>query len=289
MSKVNRNLIIDSNNLLHRVHWVCNKHKYISVPKMFFQCVRSYAHDHMITPGCIYTAWDDKLVKGSTNHRRSSESVEYKSTRDHERNADVYRTYRHIRRMCQHAGFINMHPGVLECDDVIAHLSKKLEGHNVIVSVDQDMLQLINENNDVYDPIKKRIVTVHNFDQYLPVSVKQFIHYKALMGDKSDNIPGIPKVGPKRAAAIVKDNLNNLSDEHLQIYKRNLELMDLQYSLDNYPGEVKLYDKQLEMATSEVQIEQLMNECKSIDCYDLKTDLIETMYTEKITLSQALS
>ena len=289
MTMQKRNLIIDSNNLLHRVHWVCNKHKYISVPKMFFQCIRSYAHEHMITPGCIYTAWDDKLVKGSTNHRKQSEVVEYKSTRDHEKNAHVYKIYRHIRRMCQHAGFINMHPGVLECDDVIAHLSKTLSGHNVIVSVDQDMLQLINSATDVYDPIKKRIITEQNFDQLMPVRVEQFVHYKALMGDKSDNIPGIPKVGPKRAAAILNEGVSILPEAHMEIYKRNLTLMDLQYSLDNYPGETKLYDKQLELATSKVQLELLMKECESIDCKDLKTDLITTMYTEKKSVIQTLS
>lgn len=284
-----RNLIIDSNNLLHRVHWVCKKYDHISVPKMFFQCIRSYSHDHMTTPGCIYTAWDDKLVKGSTNHRKQSADVEYKATRDPEKNREVYELYQHIRKMCKYAGFINMHPGVLECDDVIAHLSKKLPGHNVIVSVDQDMLQLVNANNDVYDPLKKRIVTACNFEQYLPVSVDKFVQYKALMGDKSDNIPGIPKVGPKRAVAIIKNNCTGLSKEHQEILERNIKLMSLQYSLDNYPGEVKLYDKQLEITESELRVDQLIEECKSSGCYDLKTDLINTMYTDKRTLSSAIS
>jgi 5'-3' exonuclease len=222
--------------------------------------------------------WDDKLVRGSTNHRKTMEDVEYKSTRDHEKNAKVYDLYRNIRKLCKHAGFHNMHPGVLEGDDVMAFLSKKLPGHNVVVSVDQDLLQLINENVDVYDPMKKRLLTIHNFDQFFPVSLDKFIKYKAAMGDKSDNIPGIPKVGTKRAAMMARENFKNITTEQQEILERNIKVIDLNYSLQTYPNEVKLYEMQLNMQQSEdLDVDAFIAECKSIECYDVTEEFVRSL------------
>ena len=65
----------------------------------------------------------------------------------------------YVRKISKGLGLCNMYPGVLEGDDVIAFLCKELDGHNVIVSVDQDLLQLIDHRTDVYEPIKKHVVT----------------------------------------------------------------------------------------------------------------------------------
>ena len=51
-----------------------------------------------------------------------------------------------------------MYPGVLEADDVISWMSKKSDELKVIVSVDQDMLQLIDDNNVVYSPMKDVLI-----------------------------------------------------------------------------------------------------------------------------------
>jgi 5'-3' exonuclease len=276
-----RNLIIDSNNLLHRVHWVCEKYGNTTIPKMFFTCVRSYINDHYISPGCVYMAWDDKLVRGSTNHRKTSDDVEYKSTRDADKNRKVYELYKHIHKMCKHAGLINMHPGVLEADDVVAYLSKKLSGHNVIVSVDQDLLQLIDNTNDVYNPIKKQIITYENFEQFQPVPVELFVTYKAAMGDKSDNIDGLEKVGKKRAAQIARSGIDGLTTEQKEIVHRNIKLMDLNYSLNSYPGEVKLYDKQLDFHETEVDVDKFIQECNDIECSDISREFVESICIHK--------
>lgn len=288
-----QNLIIDSNNLLHRAFWVSSQYNNISTPKMFFQCVRSYVKDHMITPGSVYTVWDDKLVRGSTNHRKQNQTVEYKSTRDHERNAKVYDTYPTIHKMCKHAGYHNMHPGVLEGDDVVAFLAKTLPGHNIIVTVDQDMLQLVNENTDVYNPIKKYIITHENFQQHMPVPREHFVKYKAAMGDKSDNIPGIPKVGAKRAQRLVETNFTGLSETDQEIVDRNIKLIDFNYSLTAYPGEVKLYQKQLDMVKSDpnvLNVEKFLQVCKQNDCHDINKTFVESLTIDtQPTINQILS
>lgn len=276
------------------MHWVCSKYDNISIPKMFFQCMRSYIREHYITPGDVYMAWDDKLIRGSTNHRKSDDSVEYKATRDTERNKKVYDLYKHLHRMCKHIGFTNMHPGVLEADDVVAFLSKNLPGHNVIVSVDQDMLQLITSTTDVYNPVKKHMVTVENFEQHQPVPIELFVPYKAAMGDKSDNIMGLAKVGTKRAAQIVRTGVDKLSTEDQEIVNRNIRLMDLNYSLSAYPGEVKLYEKQLEYHDTEKtqDVELFMNECNKIECNDMNEQFVTSVceyQSPPVTVSSVLS
>jgi len=277
-----RNLIIDSNNLLHRSFWVASKYKSVSVPKNFFTCIRSYMKDHSIEPTNVYMAWDDKLVRGSTNHRKQLVDDGYKATRDNERNAQVYELYRNIRKLCKLIGYHNIHPGVLEGDDVMAYLSKKLPGHNVIVSVDQDLLQLISPTVDVYEPMRKRVITTHNFEQFFPVPLNRFVEFKSAMGDKSDNIAGIPKVGPKRAVSLVNENFENLSDEHREILEKNKLIIDLNYSLQAYPNEVKLYQKQLDMIDTNHQpdIPSFIQECKSIECYDITPDFVNTLIPE---------
>ena len=169
IEKMQRNLIVDSNNLLHRAFWVCEKYAKVSVSKMFFTCIKNYIDEHMISEGRVFMVWDHNLVEDSTNYRKTHSDIEYKSTRDHERNAEVYRIGEHVRKISKGLGLCNMYPGVLEGDDVIAFLCKELDGHNVIVSVDQDLLQLIDHRTDVYEPIKKHVVTQQNFNQYHPV------------------------------------------------------------------------------------------------------------------------
>ncbi len=247
----------------------------------------------MITPGDVYMAWDDKLVRGSTNHRKQAQDVEYKATRDHEKNAKVYDLYKHLHKMCKYIGFKNMHPGVLEADDVIAFLSKKLPGHSVIVSVDQDLLQLIDESTDVYNPIKKHIISHSNFQQHQPVPIEQFVFYKAAMGDKSDNITGLNKVGPKRAVQLVSRGIDRLSPDDRAIVDRNIQLMDLNYSLQAYPGEIKLYKKQLDIRQKENEIDytRVIDVCKQIECKDMTEDFITSLHatSNTPTVTQILS
>lgn len=271
-----RNLIIDSNNLLHRVYWVCTKYSRMSVPKMFFTCIKSYILEHMISPGSVYMVWDKKLIKDKPNFRKTAIDVEYKATRDQDKNRAVYEISVPLRRMCKSLGLYNVYPGVLEADDVIAYLTRELPGEHVVVSVDQDMLQLINEHTDVYDPIKKNTITIHNFNQYFPVPLNMFIHYKAIMGDKSDNIPGIPRVGSKTAAKIINEGIDQIPDYYMSIYKRNLDLMDLNIGIQHHPSEAGIYNAQL-AAQSDMQSDASLffEICKDMTCTDITSNFIE--------------
>ncbi len=106
-----------------------------------------------------------------------------------------------------------------EADDIIGTMSKKAEdaGYHVdIYSSDKDLLQLVSENVTVH--INKKGMT--ELDDYTPeffyerynIYPNQFIDLKAMMGDKSDNLPGIPGVGEKKAASLLNtyETLDNI-------------------------------------------------------------------------------
>ena len=85
----------------------------------------------------------------------------------------------------------------LEADDIIGYLAPKFD-QSVIISADQDFLQLCNDNIQVYSPIKKKFYGPKEiFDEY-GLWPQNFINYKVLMGDTSDNLPGVKGLGPKK-------------------------------------------------------------------------------------------
>jgi len=88
----------------------------------------------------------------------------------------------------------------IEADDTIAYISKILDtGVNKIkiVSSDRDFLQLINDNINIYSPIKKKLYDLDMLSDELGIHPKNYLLYRALTGDNSDNIPGINGVGLK--------------------------------------------------------------------------------------------
>ena len=85
----------------------------------------------------------------------------------------------------------------VEADDVIAvlaeHMANKHNSNCVIVSSDKDFLQLINKNVVVYRPREKKVYNKNT----MKIPPNNFILYKTLIGDNSDNLPGIKGVGEK--------------------------------------------------------------------------------------------
>lgn len=239
-------LLIDGNNLLHRVFWVHDTYaKSVSVPHLFLNSIKKYCS--MFLPNTIYIAWDTKLKYGESNYRKTSHT-EYKSTRDREKNAKIYEFESHVRSISESLGIKNIYPGVLEADDVIAWLCKKFNDYSkTIVSVDQDLLQLIDDNTIVYSPIKDKIIDQDNFEEVTKVPLKYFVKCKALMGDKSDNITGIPRVGHRRAMNILSEGSvkDKLSEDNYKLYCHNLDLVDLSRAFDFHPEEENIYEDQL--------------------------------------------
>src|SRR5699024_3747586 len=123
-----------------------------------------------------------------------------------------------------------------EADDIIGTLTKEAEEANwevKVISGDQDLLQLVSDRVTV-DVTRKGISEVESYTpeklaEKMELSPEQIIDLKALMGDNSDNIPGVPGVGIKTATRLLKEygtldkvyeNLDNISGKKL---KENLE------------------------------------------------------------------
>lgn len=95
----------------------------------------------------------------------------------------------------------------IEADDIIGTYAKSAPCETVILSGDRDLLQLIDESTQVWlthkgiSEIHK--MTIENIAMDYGVAANQVVELKALMGDTSDNIPGVQGVGPKTAANLI--------------------------------------------------------------------------------------
>ena len=108
----------------------------------------------------------------------------------------------------------------LEADDIIAYLAKRASnaGKKVtIVSSDKDFYQLIDKNIEVYAPVKKKTFTMDNVKEEIGVLPQNYNIVKALLGDNSDNIPGVKGLGIKTI----------LSEWKSFTYDKNASLQDI--------------------------------------------------------------
>ena len=98
-------------------------------------------------------------------------------------------------------------PG-FEADDIIGTLARKGEQNGLdvtIVSGDKDMMQLISPNVHMLDTMKNKKFTKHEVIEKFGVGPEQVIEVMGLMGDSSDNIPGVTGVGPKTATELIQN------------------------------------------------------------------------------------
>lgn len=126
----------------------------------------------------------------------------------------------------------------IECDDYIAIISKKYDGEVFISSTDTDFFQLINNRVKVIKFKGKNTEFIDEKFIYEKFSVlpTDFALYKAIIGDTSDNIKGIHKVGPKTAVKILNALKNNITNKFLEIYTSNLEKIKHNLTLIELPN-----------------------------------------------------
>ena len=129
----------------------------------------------------------------------------------------------------------------IEADDTIGYLVGKLEKFDAtkevtIMSADKDFLQLVSDKTKVYSPTKKKVYKPDDVLEEYGVTSANFVNYKILMGDSSDNLPGVIGLGPKKllklfpelnsAASVTLESIleksKELSNEH-ELYGRIVE------------------------------------------------------------------
>lgn len=237
-------LIIDATNLLYRIYHVLRSSNAQEMVSMYMRSVNKYVG--MFEPTKTYAVSDKRLVRGKKNYRRLEQ--DYKQNRDSSMWQVVHAAEDEIHNKMQQQGIHNMFPGILEADDVIAFLCSYLPGKKTIVSTDNDMAQLICEHTQLYSPIKKVTIDLHNFEQYFPVTQSKYLLYKSILGDASDNIKGLPKYGKvkaKRLAESYDSEFIKLPVNLQQQQINNMRLMNLNQGLIEHPEERDCYMQQL--------------------------------------------
>jgi len=168
-----------------------------------------------------------------------------------------------------------MESGV-EADDVLGVLAQVGvdAGFNVVISTgDKDMAQLVTEQVTLENTMSNTTTDVQGVIDKFGVTAEQIIDYLALMGDSADNIPGVPKVGPKTAAKWLGlyQTLENLIEHADEIKGKVGE--NLRASLDMLPLSKQLTTIKLDLDLN-YQIDDLC--CNSVDkehLYEQVTEL----------------
>ncbi|MBT7582664.1 MAG: DNA polymerase I, partial [Kordiimonadaceae bacterium] len=95
-----------------------------------------------------------------------------------------------------------------EADDIIATYAKRAEadGHRVtIVSSDKDLMQLVNDNIDMFDSMKNQYIGPAEVEEKFGLGPDKVTQIQALAGDSADNVPGVPGIGLKTAALLLSE------------------------------------------------------------------------------------
>ena len=132
---------------------------------------------------------------------------EYKANRS-ETPEDLIPQFGLIREATRAFGLPALEQEGFEADDLIATYAREAlaQGKKVtIVGSDKDLMQLIREGVRMYEPIKGRYLTLEDVQDKFGVTPDKVTDVQALVGDSSDNVPGVPSIGAKTAAQLINE------------------------------------------------------------------------------------
>jgi DNA-directed DNA polymerase len=158
-----------------------------------------------LNPDYIAVAWDKK---GTSIRRRLKIYSEYKAGRKKAPD-DFYEQIPILHELLEAFNWPLYELDDYEADDImgtLARLAKEQGIETCLISSDLDMLQLVNDMTTVYaikSGSKIEAFDIPYFEDKYGLKTSQFLDLKSLMGDSSDNIPGVPGVGKKTAVALL--------------------------------------------------------------------------------------
>lgn len=225
-------LLLDGYNLMYRARYGFSQGPHAAV-YTFFRSLRPLIEK--FDPDRVY------FVLEGYPQQRMDLLPEYKATRVFDDKDDFIRQKKFIIELMKSSFPIHVvrHPHH-ECDDVIGNLVKYTHKDDdcVVVSTDTDFIQLLNscQNVRLYNPVKKDFVSGPEYD---------YVVWKSLRGDGSDNISGFKGIGDKRAvsmasnAEVLEDFLDR--DGNRKLFEKNctlirfFDLKDQMQMLELYP------------------------------------------------------
>lgn len=215
-----RILFIDTYNLLHIARWGFGKGNY-NIVYNFFRKLKPILEK--FNPDKVYFA-----LEGLPKERLEL-YPEYKANRKGgmtpEAHDDLVRQREIIFDLLRNLPVTIVHHYDYEADDVIYDTIRCFHNHPdhecIVISRDTDFIQLYNQfdNVSIYEPVKKTFLMPTEYD---------YIAWKSLVGDSSDNIIGIKGVGPKTATKILSNGIEQYLENvpaSREIFERNYELI----------------------------------------------------------------
>ena len=168
-----------------------------------------------LSPTKVVVAWDSKT---STSKRRAL-FKDYKAGRI-KPGDDFYAQIPLLEELVKNLGWTFIELDDYEADDIIGTLSREADEagdyETFIISSDLDMLQIVDDNTHMWRILKGftniEQIDIPEIEQKYGIKKSQFLDLKALKGDSSDNIPGVPGIGEKTAAKLLNDfgDLDNI-------------------------------------------------------------------------------
>lgn len=143
--------------------------------------------------------------KASDNFRKEISNTYKKNRNPFPEN--FFHQMRLCEEICLHFNIPTDYHSNYEADDLIASYCEfyKTKYKSIIVySNDKDLLQLVNENTYVYNVAKKTLFDMEEVEKIIGITPQQIPEFLAIAGDASDNISGIPGIGPKTAIKLLK-------------------------------------------------------------------------------------
>jgi DNA polymerase-1 len=246
-------LLIDGNNVAHMGGHgnVMSTQEGMRTEVIFtgLKMVKGYLQE--FEPDRVAVVWD-----GGRDERRKKLFPEYKKrdkpkTEAEEIELELFfhqmETFRHCLVKLGLTNFLIPHR---EADDVIFNLMVQVQSVGqgldiefIVVSTDKDFYQLFKyfDNVSIYNPIKKKLWSGKDLEESLGFPARYYIDYKAVVGDPSDNLPGIKGIGPVGAKALMGTLFYRDTDiEITDKYERWINKFEA--GLDDYALMVKLIE-----------------------------------------------
>lgn len=242
---MSRILLIDGNHLIYRAFFKFKGLKTLDGKQTSVVYGGPYILESIIRkfgPDKVIVVFDHGRSKFRTNLHTTYKERESKLGEDKE---DFFRQRDELMKLLQAMGLLVYRPEGYEADDVITHLAVEYyrKGWDtIIVSADKDFVQLINDGITMYNVSKNVVVTKENCQQHYEYTPRQCVDYLCLVGDDSDNIPGYPGIGPKKAMQFLEkygsikkflrtgEKFSTIDNDKLsKLYDLNQLLIDLMY------------------------------------------------------------
>ena len=184
-----------------------------------------------------------------------------------------------------------------EADDLIATYVEQIldEGAKVtIVSSDKDLMQLFKKKVRIYDPMKNKFISNDDVINKFGVGPDKVIDVQSLAGDSTDNVPGVPGIGVKTAAELIKEygNLENLlkNANKIKQNKRRETLLEnkdkalVSKKLVTLKNDVPVKDKLTDFVLKKVDVDKLYNFLREMEFNRLLSSAISTLVNPNLVM-----